>query len=193
MTTQPPRRAFGEDIIAQTEPDPMNYWKPEEGDILFGWIAGIRTVPNNFYDANRPQEGSNQPTQQVALVIEDQTEEPVLVYASGAVLRRLFERGPSKGIMRPPRLGDHIVIKRLADDAPRMKGQKGMKQFTMQIDPEPPTMPAFVSQAMSQFEVEEREHRKALRDSNDGPMDDVSDLYPTVNGTVVIPEDEVPF
>lgn len=197
----PRSSGFGADLEQTTEPDPINYWKPEEGDTLFGWIAGLREVPNNFYDPNKPIEGGNQPTQQVALVIEDQTDEPVLVYASGAVLRRLFERGPHAGVtqMRPPRVGDHIGLKRLADDTPRQRGQKGMKQFVLRIDPEPPAVPPIVAQAIDAYEAEQR---AAARLATPPIKDDVSDVLGALpagttqnaNGVYELPPDaNAPF
>lgn len=148
---------FGAELEAVNEPDPMNYWKPEPGDLIIGWVAGLNQVPNRFFDPGRPVEGNNVPQQTVCLLIEDETDMPILIYASGAVLRRLFDRGPSQGaVTRPPRVGDHIALKRVADDVPRQKGQKGMKQFVLRIDPEPPTMPTTVSDAISALEYEKK-------------------------------------
>lgn len=198
-------REFAADIMQADEPDPMNYWKPEVGDTVFGWVAALSEVPNNFFNKDRDEAPGNRPTQIVALVIQDESEEPILVYASGAVLARLFERGPSAGhVMRAPKVGDHIGIKRLADEQPRVKGQKGMKQFYMRIDPTPPTMPQLVVDTIHQKREEERA-QKALgparsvgNGADDFANESVDDLdlpkgATVVNGVIELPEDQAPF
>lgn len=200
-------RAFAAEITQATEPDPMNYWKPEIGDALFGWIAGMDEVPNNFFNKDREEAPGNRPTQIRVLLVEDEIEQPILVYASGAVLARLFERGPSSGkITRAPRVGDHIGIKRLEDEVPTVKGRKPMKQFFLRIDPEPPTMPALVASTIEQKREEAREQRAlgagpakpVANHADEFANESVDDLdlpkgSQVIDGVVHLPEDQTPF